>query len=606
MPKSEVSNNQGDRKLLMKIKSKKYSLILLLILIIQVAFICFFGVQKAGFHQDEYYSYFSSNRSLGFYYPDREWVDTDTIRDEFVVKNGEGFNYGLVHLVQSWDVHPPLFYDLLHTACSLTPEVFSKWQGIVVNLIAFVISFVILNKLAKSIGMSKELRIILMLAYGFNPMTISCVLFIRMYMWLTVFVLASAYLHMKLISLIKKYYAGNELKGFVLDKPFDAAFKKGFVSYVVAIAIVSILGFLTQYYYLVYMCVMGLSFAIWFLFLMPKNRKKKNDETDKDNTGVLNIENILGDEEFVQQAASMAERSKYILVYVLGGIVALGISLAIYPSALSHIFRGYRGQEAAEAFSNMSNILERFAFFLGLVNDYLFSGMLWLIIVLAVIALIALFFMLRVKGEKDKLHIAHIRILFVSALGYFFIVAKTALLLGDTSNRYEMPIYPIVLLVSAYFTRIGIRAIVGNRSFAKVQIPVLGALLIFAIITVKGLAIDQNVLFLYPEDKERVEFSEEMKAEDARAVVIYNSATPDNIWRLTDELLVYDKLYYVNSDNLEAIDDSEIANADILAIYVADNDNRDNILNVLMKANSNASWTGKISQKDMWTVYEMQ
>ena len=590
----------------MKLKTKQYSLILLLMLIVQVVFICFYGAQKAGYHQDEYYSYFSSNRSLGFYYPDREWVDTDTLRDEFVVKRGEGFNYGLVHLVQSWDVHPPLFYDLLHTVCSLSPGIFSKWQGLIVNLIAFIISFVILNKLAKAIGMSKGLRLTLMFVYGFNPMTISCVLFIRMYMWLTVFVLASAYLHMKLISLIKKYYAGNELKGFVLDKPFDAKFKKGFVSYVAAIALVSVLGFLTQYYYLIYMCVMGLSFGVWFLFLMPKNRKKKNQDTDKDTAPVLNIENILGDEEFVQQAASMAERFKYILVYALGGAVSLGIAVLIYPSALSHIFRGYRGQEAAEAFSDMSNIWDRLGFFFGLLNKYLFSGMLWIIIVLAVIALIALFFMLRVKGEKDKLHIAHIRILMVSVVGYFFLVSKTALLLGDTSNRYQMPIYPIVLLLAAYFTRIGIRAIVGNRTFAEIQIPVLGTLLIFTIILIKGLTIDQNVLFLYPEDKDRIAFSEDMKAEGAKAVVIYNSATPDNIWRLTDELLVYDKLYYVNSDNLEAIEDSDIADANILAVYIADNDNMDNILSVLMKADPNLSWSGEISRKDMWTVIEMQ
>ena len=57
--------------------------------------------------EDEYYTYFSTNRSLGLYQPDREWQDKQTILDEFAVKEGEGFNYGLVKLVQSWDVHPP-------------------------------------------------------------------------------------------------------------------------------------------------------------------------------------------------------------------------------------------------------------------------------------------------------------------------------------------------------------------------------------------------------------------------------------------------------------------------------------------------------------------
>ncbi|WP_408070023.1 hypothetical protein [Butyrivibrio sp. JL13D10] len=583
----------------MKTKSKRYSLILLLLLIIQVSFICLHGVQKAGFHQDEYYSYFSSNRSLGFYYPDREWVDTDTIRDEFVVKKGEGFNYGLVHQVQSWDVHPPFFYDLLHTACSLTPGVFSKWQGLIINLIGFIISFVILYKLAKALGMTRSVRLIVMFVYGFNPMTISCVLFIRMYMWLTVFVLASAYLHMKLISLIKKYYSGNELKGFVLSKPFDAKFKKGFTYYVAAIALVSILGFLTQYYYLIYMCVMGAAFGIWFLFLMPKNRKKKESADSQGKT-------ILGNDELAEKAASMAERFKYICGYAFGCAIALGLSVLIYPYALSHIFRGYRGREAQDAFVDMSNLGDRITFFFGLADDYLFSGMLWLIIVMIVIALIALFFMLRVKGEKDKLHIAHIRIMTVTAIGYFLIVSKTALLLGDTSNRYQMPIYPIILLLAVYFTRIGMRAIVGKRTIAQIQIPVIGTFTIFAIIVLKGLIVDQNVLFLYPEDAERIEYARQMNESGAKAVVMYNDATPDNIWRLTDELLEYDKLYYVNEADTAAISDAELAEADKVVVYAADHDNRDEILSILEGSNSKSGKIEKISAKDMWTVYEMK
>ena len=83
--------------------------IVYIILIVSVLLSIFFGFQKSGFHEDEYYTYFSSNRSLGLYQPDREWQDKQTIYDEFSVKPGEGFNYGLVNLVQSWDVHPPIY-----------------------------------------------------------------------------------------------------------------------------------------------------------------------------------------------------------------------------------------------------------------------------------------------------------------------------------------------------------------------------------------------------------------------------------------------------------------------------------------------------------------
>ena len=590
----------------MKKGSKRYSVILLILLFIQIITICVFGVQKTGYHQDEYYSYFSSNRSLGFYYPDREWVDTDTLKNEFVVLEGERFNYGLVHQVQSWDVHPPLFYDLLHTVCSLTPGIFSKWQGLIVNLIAFIISYFLLVKLAGSVGMNRELRLILMFAYGFNPMTISCVMFIRMYMWLTVFVLALALCHMRLISLIKKYYAGSELTGYKLAKPFDAEFKKDFAKNVLGIAVISFLGFLTQYYFLIFMSMMGFAFVVWFLFLMPKNRKKKNADGTEDegqSQQPITIEGLLNDEKFVKQAASMAERVMYIFVYGIACIAALGLSVLVYPASLSHIFRGYRGQEAQAAFTDGSNIMERFGFFYGLARDYLFSGFAWLIIVLVVLALIGLFFLLRIKGEKDKLHIAHIRILVAATVGYFLVVAKTALLLGDTSNRYEMPIYPLMILLAVYFTRIGIRVVIGNRKAFEIGIPVLLTFVIFAIITFKGLYADNNVLFLYPEDEARIDYAKSVKEEGVPVIVMFNEKTPDNIWRLTDELLEYDKLYYVSEDNTAPLDDPEINSADDIVIYAADHDNRDEILQEIVETNPNVDNIEIISLKDMWTLY---
>ncbi len=582
----------------MKIDKKKYSLILLVILILQLIVMTAYGFSKAGFHQDEYYSYFSSNRSLGFYYPDREWVDNQTILDEFVAKSGEGFNYPLVSQVQSWDVHPPLFYDLLHTVCSVTPGVFSKWQGLIVNLIAFFISFVLLNKLAKSVGMTKDLRLVLMAVYGFNPMTISCVLFIRMYMWLTVFIMAYAYMHIRFISVIKEYYEGSELKGFVLSKPFDKHFHKRFVRFLIGITIVNFLGFLTQYYYVVFMAVLGFFFVLWFLFLMPKNKKFKGQDT-------FDVAKMLGDEEFKNQAATFFERFKYIFIYVVVSGVSLALAVLAYPASLAHIFRGYRGQEAMSAFSDAGNFFERLGFFLGLAGKYLFSGLWVIILALVILATIALFFFIRIKGEKDSLHIAHIRILSISVIAYFVIVAKTALLLGDTSNRYQMPVYPLALLLLVYFVRIGLRAIVGDRKAAGFSIPVMVTLLIFLIIDIKGLCIDQNVLFLYREDADRIAYASEMASSGAKTVVMFNEKTPDNIWRLTDELMEYPDLFYVDESNIEDISDEEVKNADSILVYAADHDNRDALLDKLMACNDKLENCEEVSTKDMWTLYRL-
>ena len=128
---------------------KKYIAFMILMIAAQVAVLIYFGARKAGFHEDVFYSYFSSNRSAGLYTPDGEWVDTETILNEFRVLPGERFHFGTVKLVQSWDVHPPLWYYLLHFACSLSAGVFSKWQGLAVNIVGFVIAQLLLAKLSR-------------------------------------------------------------------------------------------------------------------------------------------------------------------------------------------------------------------------------------------------------------------------------------------------------------------------------------------------------------------------------------------------------------------------------------------------------------------------
>ncbi len=94
---------------------------------------------KNGFHEDEYYTYYSSNRTQGFWIEDGVPMDRQTILDEFTVVPGEGYNFGLVKEVQSWDVHPPVYYFLVHLVCSFSPGVFSMWQGLIINLICYLL-----------------------------------------------------------------------------------------------------------------------------------------------------------------------------------------------------------------------------------------------------------------------------------------------------------------------------------------------------------------------------------------------------------------------------------------------------------------------------------
>ena len=119
-----------------------------ILLVLQVIAALCFCMKKTGFHYDEYYSYYSSNVTMGLVPTDREWKPGSEIYNEFAVLPGEQFDFGTVVRMQTYDVHPPFYYLLLHGVCSLTPGIFSKWSGLALNLFFFIGSWMLLALLA--------------------------------------------------------------------------------------------------------------------------------------------------------------------------------------------------------------------------------------------------------------------------------------------------------------------------------------------------------------------------------------------------------------------------------------------------------------------------
>lgn len=516
---------------------------LLLLLFLQVLLVLYYGGKKAGYHEDEYYSYYSTNRTAGLFVPDREWVDKETYRNEFVVQKGEQFRYGLVATVQSWDVHPPLYYFMLHTACSLFPDVFSKWQGIGVNLIAYMINFFLMAWLTYMVSeKNKTVTFLICTGYGWNAVIISGVMFIRMYEWLTLFVLLCACIHVQAMK--KKEFRFHK---FLLPLMF-----------------VNYLGFLTQYYYIIFLFFMAAGFCIWQLFF------EKN---------LINC-----------------------LRYGVSTAVSVGMAVISYPSSLSHIFRGYRGTGAASEFLDTGNTGERLHFFYQLMDDYLFDGC-FLVLLAAMIAFAAVL-VIREKKKKPACSKEYLLLLF-AACGYFFTVSKTALLLYETSNRYQLPIYGIVFMLMllgmyALLDRF-FHAVIVNEKLRKVSIAALFVLVLAG--DIHGLA-SGRVLFLYEEDAGRVAYAKENA--HTPVVVLYNDATPYHVWWCSAELLEYGRVYFASEKNKEQITDDTICNSKRLIVYAADYETKEESLQMLLDSNPELESYRLIATKSLWSVYEFQ
>lgn len=495
---------------------RKYLAAFLVIWAVQMAAAFYFCVQKQGFHEDEYYTYYSTARTNGFYVEDGQWMERETYRNEFVVLPGQGFQYGLVKLVQSWDVHPPLYYWVFHTAASLVPGVFSKWIGLSVNLVLWGVNIVLLSYLAYEVsGGNERMALLVTLFYGLTPAAMSGVVFIRMYEMLATFVLLCAILHVRALRRLQA-----------------AVWKRlPVLRCLLPMAAVTYLGFLTQYYYFIFLFYLAAAFGVWLLWY---DRRLRN-----------------------------------CLRYSVSQGAAFALAYLTYPSCLGQMFRGQRGAQATENFVDLSNTMERLRFFYGLLDVYVFGRMLPALLLLLLLLAVTAYWRKR-GGKFDAVY----GMLGFAALGYFVTVSKTALLLGDTSNRYQMPVYGIMVLL--LFQAVWVLwkkaapeagSVTGGKT---VGLIVYGAAVVICLaLDLSGLAAGR-VVFLYPEDRERLEFAREREQEAAAVVYLYEPGAEWCIWDAADELFVYPEVYFAAADKTERIVEERIGNAGPLVLYVAD------------------------------------
>lgn len=533
----------------------------ILLLLLQLAVLFYYGNQKAGFHEDEFYSYYSTNKTAGLFVEDRKWLERDSFRNDFVVLRGEQFRYDVVAKMQSWDVHPPFYYFLLHTMCSLFPGVFSKWLGIGVNIIGYIPCFFLLWYLSYTIAaMRKEkedrmnpcfLAFATCLMWGLGAAVISGVMFIRMYQWLTLFVLLCACLHVRAI-----------------------AKKKVGLSFLVPLGITVYLGFLTQYYYIIFHVFLGAGFC----FLLLRHKKIKE-----------------------------------LLCYMGTCAVSLGAAILSYPASLSHIFRGYRGTEAVSAFGDTSNTMGRLRFFSGLFDDYMMNDSLSIWLLFGCLLWLTVSYLKKRKTAKPEEKVRDmsaiskgetIGLLLFACGGYFFTIAKTALLLGETSNRYQLPIYGILIFLLLYFVITPVWYLWAAEGKEKAKKA--AGMVLLAVILLTDIAALKNgrVFFLYEEEAKVMAYVKENS--EIPAVVFYHEASPENVWRLSDELMEYPRVYLASQGNTDKIEDKTIKESPKLLVYVADHENQENCLNTLLASNKRLTGYEKIAEKNLWTLYVME
>ena len=393
----------------MKLAKNKCAIILVILIILQIVNIIFWGTKKEGYHIDEVFSYGLSN---GYYnpFPYYEtddyfmvWHDVEFFTDYVMVPTEHRFAYDSVWYNQAADVHPPLFYAVLHTVCSFFPETFSNWYAISVNIAFSVLNIILLYKIACFVFKEKKERALLVCAaYGFSAGCVSNAVYIRMYVMVTFFVLLFTLLHACI-------YERRKYKVFFT-----------------LIALTTFLGTLTHYYFYVFAFFVSAFFCLYALF------KKK---------------------------------WKALLGYVISMFGGIGASILVFPSALEHVFSGYRGTEAVDNLAN-GNWLSKVSEYITYVNLELLGGNLRYIVLIVAVAVVVLgiknFSTIKnIKFERDAIgyywhgfwrviqkEYANISFI-VAAIAYAVLVASMSTI---SANRYIFPLYPLIVLYITWFT----------------------------------------------------------------------------------------------------------------------------------------------------------
>lgn len=167
------------------------NLIITAVIIISLLWI---GSIKYGFHIDEIWTFhlanYQYNDTLGianFDIVDGRSYTGETLWDNYMTVQPEHrFDYKNVWVNQAADVHPPLYYCLIHTICSFFPNQCEAWMGLILNvLLAAVIFWQVrwmFERFLKDEKCSNIISFIFMFSVGF----INAISFFRMYVLLMV------------------------------------------------------------------------------------------------------------------------------------------------------------------------------------------------------------------------------------------------------------------------------------------------------------------------------------------------------------------------------------------------------------------------------------
>ncbi len=383
-------------------KNKKiYTIILVILIILQLLVSIYVGTKKEYYHMDEAYSYGLMNYDK-LSITDNEdflnkWHNKEYYIDYFALNSDEVSDWGAVYENQKNDVHPPLYYLLLRISSMFTIDSFSKWTGIGLNIVILLASSVLIYLICNKIFKSNIWALIVTTINALSFSTLENTIYIRMYALSTFNILLFTYMTLRV-------YEKKELN----------------VKDMILTGLVLILGGLTHYYFFIY--VVGI-----YLCLLYKSIREKN--------------------------------YKFIIKYTLMAAVSAGIYLLIFPYSISHIFFGYRGAGSASG-TSILEILESIKVYFCIVNKNIFNYNI-LFYLLLIVGIFIISKIIKKNNNEEKQKASIVNYILIGTLLYFVLIA---ILTPYKELRYILPICPLIIICTVYYSKLLLQNVLKNKS----------------------------------------------------------------------------------------------------------------------------------------------
>ena len=536
-------------------KQNIFNILFIIIVIILSFLMLYFINQKEGFHEDEIFSYGSSNykydnvfqaaahmdsrnraiekyiisdtigqtiKNIIYYAKNSEeygnviyeimsadkpiWKTPEDAKNYLSVSTDEIFSFGSIYYNQARDVHPPLFYFLVHIVSVLFLNNFSKYIIFLINLVFFIGICVFIRKILKLYDKEK-LSIPAIILYGVSIGGISTVIFQRMYAMLAFFCVLYLYITLKIIK--------NE---YILDKKLK-----------IWLVQTTIIGFLTQYYFCIY------AVFVFFIMFIKMLIDKKNKEA---------------------------------ITFLVQHIKAAVIGVIIFPPSIYHIFFSYRGIGNK---MNFEKYISKIVYYIKeTLNAYSLASIIGYVIVIGMIIGITILLIRNRKKLKFKFENL---LLLIPVILFILVIAKISPNINEKYTiRYVTAILPIISIFIIFITD----NLINSK---KISLIILTTFTI--IISIYGLIVN-TPKYLYKGYSEYIDIAEKYK--DLNFVYVCdNGFTHINS---LPEFMIYNKSMIINlsHDKLDfLIEDEELQKQSEYILSIKKWMNTEEVLNKILE-----------------------